>query len=149
MNDLLKLLPIYGASFAAQIMFNYFNFTFLFSRLKFGTKTGVFSFTIPLIEKTYIFQNWPTLTVGAWCLGIIIYVPATLLVAWAYVLSVRNFDSITSAIIVGTLASLATSLFFARLRAGEIPNTNGWIAILLIILASFFAAHSSNNIKPL
>ena len=126
-------------------MFNYVNFTYLFSRLKFGVKTKVFSIPLGFIDKVYIFKYWQTLTVGAWFLNAIVYIPATMLVGWAYVLSVRNFGNLMSAILVGTIASLVTSLFFVHLRAGEMPNTNGWIAIGLIVLASFFAAYSANN----
>lgn len=139
--DFLKILEIYAIAFWAQVMFNYFNFTFIFSRLKFGVLEGVFSFTIPFINKTFTFSNWPGLTVGAWLTGIPLYIPATLCVALSYVLAVKHFGNITSAIIISTMSSLATSLFFARLRTGEELSYQGWLAIGLIVLASFFAAH--------
>ena len=146
MQDLLKLLQIYGVAFLAQIMFNFYNFTFLFSRLKFGVKTGFFSIPVILIDKTFTFGNWKTLTLGAWFLGAIVYIPAFLLMAWSYVLSIRYFDNLTSAIIVSTIASMTTSIFFAHLRAGEVLSRNGWIAILLLVIASFFAPYAGRNV---
>ncbi len=140
MKDLLKILPIYGVSFVAQIMFNFVNFTYFISRLK----TGVY--TIKVFDKLFTFNHWWTFTIAVWFYNAPVYIVATVLVAWAYVMSVRVFGDLSSGIIVGTIAYLATSLFFVRLRAGELPTRNGWIAIAMLILVSFFAAHSGKNV---
>lgn len=141
MRDLLKLLPIYGLSLTAQLWFNYFNFKFLFSKIKTG------DYTVPFFS--HVFQGLGTFTVAIWAFNAILcYIPATIIVSYAYKLSVENFGGLSSAVIVGLIASGVTSLLFMRLLAGETLNRNGWIAIALILLALPFAANSSTNIKP-
>ncbi len=141
MEVLLKLLPIFGLSLLAQFWFNYFNFKFLFSKIKFG------DYTVPFIN--HVFEWLATFTVVGWTFnGIFCYIPATIIVAYGYKISVENFDGLSSAVIVGQVASLMTSVLFMRVMAGETLNRNGWIAIVLIFLALPFAAYSSTNIKP-
>ncbi len=136
MSDLLKLLPIYGLSLIAQLWYNYFNFKFLFSKIKLGDYTVPFS--------SHVFQWLGTFTVVIWVFNAIFcYIPATIIVAYAYKLSVENFNGLSSALIVGQVASILTSVLFMRLMTGESLNRNGWIAIIIILLALPFAAHSS------
>ena len=121
MGVLLKLFPIFGLSLVAQLWFNYFNFKFLFSKIKFG------DYTVPFVN--HVFEWLGTFTITAWTFNAIFcYIPAT--------------------IMVGQVASLMTSVLFIRLMAGEALNRNGWIAIILILLVLPFAAYSSTNIKP-
>ena len=141
MRDLLKLLPIFGLSLAAQFWFNYFNFKFLFSKIKIGV------YTVPFVN--HVFEWLGTFTVAVWSFNAIFcYIPATIMVAYAYKLSVESFGGLSSAVIVGQVASILTSVLFMRLMAGEALNKNGWIAIILILLVLPFAANSSTNIKP-
>ncbi len=141
MDVLLKALPIYGLMLTAQLWFNYFNFKFLFSKIKFG------DYTVPFVN--HVFKWLTTFTIAGWTFNAMFcYIPATILVAYSYKISVENFNGLSSAVIVGQVASLMTSVLFMRLMAGEALNRNGWIAIALIILALPFAAYSSTNIKP-
>lgn len=141
MNDLLKVLPIYALSLVAQLWFNYFNFKFLFSKIKLG------DYTIPYFS--HVFEWLGTFTIAAWAFNALFcYIPATILVAYSYKISVTNFNGLSSALIVGQITSIITSVLFVRLIAGESLNRNGWIAIALILLALPFAANSSTTIKP-
>ena len=134
MSGLSKLLPIYGVSLVAQLLFNYFNFTFMFSRLK----TGIY--TLPFIN--YTFRSWQSFTVAAWFFNWIAYVPATILVAWCYRLSVENFGVISKAMVIGQITSIMTSILFIYITTGEVPNHNAWIALLLVVIASIFVAYA-------
>lgn len=140
MSDLLKILPIYGLSLTAQFWFNYFNFKFLFSKIKLG------DYTLPFVS--HVFEWLGAFTVAVWTFNAIFcYIPATILVAYSYKISVENFNGLSSAVIVGQVASILTSVLFMRLMAGEALNKNGWIAIVLILIALPFAANSSTNVK--
>lgn len=141
MRVLFKLLPIYGLMLTAQLWFNYFNFKFIFSKIKVG------DYTVPFIN--HVFEWLATFTIVSWIFNAIFcYIPATILVAYSYKISVENFNGLSSAVIVGQVASVMTSVLFMRLVAGEALNRNGWISIALIILALPFAAYSSTNVKP-
>ncbi len=141
MSALLKLLPIFGLSVLAQLWFNYFNFKFLFSKIKFG------DYTVPFVN--HVFEWLATFTMAAWTFNAVFcYIPATIMITYGYKLSVENFDGLSSAVIVGQVTSLMTSVLFMRLMAGEALNRNGWVAMTLILLALPFAAYSSTNIKP-
>ena len=137
MRDLLKLLPIYSISLLAQFIFNYFNFTFLFSKLK----TGVY--TVPFIG--HVFQSWWSFTIAAWLFNCIAYIPATVLVAWGYRISVENFGVIYLAMIIGQIASILTSILFIYLTTGEVPDRNSWIALTLVLVASVFVVYSKKS----
>ena len=140
MNDLLKLLPIYGLSLIAQLWFNYFNFKFLLAKIKLE------DYTVPFVN--HVFKQLWTFTLAAWAFNALVcYVPATIAVAYCYKIAIQNFGGLSAAVIVGLITSLITSLLFMRLMAGETLNKNGWIAIILILLALPFAANSSTNIK--
>jgi|SRR3989344_4630601 len=141
MQDLLKILPILGLSIITSLWFNFFNFQFLFSRIKSG------NYTVPFSK--HFFEWLPTFTVSAWLFNAVFcYIPATILVAYSYKLSLENFNGLSTALIVGHAVSILTSVWFIRLMAGETLNRNGWIAISLILLALPFAANSSINVKP-
>ncbi len=141
MDVILKLLPIYGLMLTAQLWFSYFNFKFIFSKIKFG------DYTVPFVN--HVFKGLVTFTMAGWLFNsVFCYIPATILVAYSYKISVENFNGLSSAVIVGQVASIMTSMLFIRLTAGEGLNRNGWIAIALITLALPFAAYSSTNIKP-
>jgi len=136
-SDLSKLVQIYGLSLTAQIIFNFFNFYILFSRIKFA------NYHVPLIGT---FDSLWKFVIAAWLFNAPMYICGTILVGYAYRLSVLNFEGMYLAFIGGQISSVLTSILFIWLTAGEIPNRNGWIAIALVFLASFFAAHSSKPV---
>lgn len=141
MKDLLKILPIFGLSIVASLWFNFFNFQFIFSKIKSG------HYTVPFLK--HVFEWLLTFTMAVWVFNAIFcYFPATILVAYSYKLSVENFNGLSSALIVGQAASVLSSVLFMRLLTGETLNRTGWIAIALILLVLPFAANSSTNVKP-
>ena len=84
---------------------------------------------------------------GVWLFNALFcYLPATLLIALAYRMSITNSGGFYSAFIVVNIASVLASVLFMRLIVGETPTTRGWIAIVLILLASVFAANSGRNV---
>ena len=136
-DGLLKLLPIYCLSLASQIWLNYFNFKFIFSKIKAG------DYTVPIFGN-HIFQWLSTFTMAAWFFNAIFcYIPATIMISYSYRISLQNFNGLSSAVIVGQVASVLTSILFMRLMTGETLNRNGWIAIVIILLALPFAANAS------
>ena len=137
-RDLLKLLPIYAISLLAQLVFQYVNFSFMFSRLKNG------NLKIPVSE--HIFSSWWSFTVAAWLFNATFYLAGSLLTVWAYKLSIDSFGGLYSGFIVASIAAIIMSVFFMYIFAGEVPNKNGWIALILVVLASFFAANSGKGV---
>lgn len=123
------------------IWFNYFNFQFIFSKIKSG------KYTLPWVE--HVFEGWGTFTLAAWSFNILFcYIPATLLVAYTYKISVERYGGLSSAAIVGWIMNILTQVLFMRLLAGEKLNKNGWIAVAIVLMALPFAANSSTNVKP-
>jgi len=97
----------------------------------------------------HVFEGLPTFTMSVWVFNALFcYIPATILVAYSYKMSVENFNGLSSALIVGHATSILVSILFIRLMAGEALNKNGWIAVALVLLALPFAANSSVNVKP-
>lgn len=137
MRDLLKLWPIYTYSIAAQLIFNYVNLTFLFSKIKSG------NYSVPFFGP---FASLEKFTVAAWLFNSLAYITATILVARSYRLSVESSGGLYSALIVGQIAAILVSTLFMRLIVGEVPTRNGWIAIALALCASLFAANSGRNV---
>ena len=139
MRDLLKLLPIFVVALLAQCWFNFFNVTFWLSRLKAG------SYRIPLVGWT--FETWWGFTMGIWSFNAVFcYIWSTVLIAWCYKESVKQSQGLYAALLIIQIASNLSSILFMRLIAGEVPNRNGWIAIGLFLLASFFTANSGRNV---
>lgn len=140
MQDLLKTLQILGISLVAQIWFTYFNVTFWLSRLKSGV------YYVPVFNWT--FNHWLTFTFGVWFFNAIFcYIWATPLIGWAYHISLGYSKGLYFGFLLIQVASFLTSVYFMHLIVGETPNRNGWIVILLLLLAIPFTAHSSTNSK--
>lgn len=138
MQVLFKLLPIYGVMLAAQLVFSWFNYTFLFSKMKLGV------YYLPIVNQT--FTSWWKFAIAAWLFNAPAYVVGTILVALSIKLSVESFGVVYTSIIVGQIVTTITAIFFMWYRIGELPNRNGWIALTLVLLASIFAAYSGKNI---
>jgi len=167
---LLKLLPLYAALLAAQLIFSWFNYTFLFAKIKsasyrlpffYGvmfvnwiilsvlyyviipTKNGFRIFKPFLAEET--FSSWWKLTVASWMFNAPAYILGTILVAWSIKMSMENFGVMYTSIIVGQIITVLCTVFFMWYKMGEFPNRNGWIAMVLILIASVFAAFSGKS----
>ena len=140
MKDLVHLLQIYGLSFVAQVWFNYFNFYFFYGKLKSG------NYTVPMFPD-HVFKNLVTFTMAAWIFNAIFcYIGATIITAYCYQLSIKYFGGLSSALIVTLISSLFTAVLFMKTSTGESLSRNEWIAVLLIILASVFAAYSGKKV---
>lgn len=137
MRDLLKLLPIYATLLGAQLVMNYFNYTFLFAKIKSGI------YHVPLFGD---FTSWWKFVVAVWIFNAPAYILGTIFVAWSIKLSLVNFGVMYTSIIVGQVVTIITTLFFMWYRMGELPSRNGWIALILVFLASLFAANSGRNV---
>ncbi len=137
MRVLLKLLPIYATLMGAQLVMNYFNYTFLFSKIKSGI------FNVPLFGD---FTSWWKFVIAAWIFNAPAYIIGTILVAWSVKLSLTNFGVVYTSIIVSQVVTILVTLFFMWYRMGELPSRNGWIALILVFLASLFAANSGRNV---
>lgn len=138
MQVLLKLLPIYVVMLAAQLVFGWFNYTFLFSRMKSGI------YHLPVVDQT--FASWWKFAIAAWAFNAPAYIIGTILVALSVKLSVESFGVMYTSIIVGQVITVITTLFFMWYKIGELPNRNGWIALALVLLASIFSAYSGKNV---
>ncbi len=139
MKDMLRFLQIYGLAISAQIWFNFFNFEVIYSRIKFG------NYKLPFCD--HVFKSLASFTVAGWLFNSIFCYPwATVLTTYSFVLSIKYFNGLSTGLIVTVIANLMNYVFFMRLTAGETFNRSGWIAVILIIIASFFAAHSGKNI---
>lgn len=132
----LKLLSILVIQLVASAIFSYFNFKFLFSRIKSGV------YEVPLLGS---FDVWWKFIIAAWVFNIPFYVVGTLLVALSYKISLENFGTLYTAFIVSNVCGILMSVFFIHLTAGEVPNKNGWIAIVLVLASLLFAAYSGKD----
>jgi hypothetical protein len=137
MQVLLKLLPVYATLLGAQLVFNYFNYTFLFSKIKLET------YHVPLFGD---FTSWWKFVAAAWVFNGPAYIIGTILTVWSVKLSLTNFGVMYTSIIVGQVVTILVTLFFMWYRMGELPSRNGWIALILVFLASLFAANSGRNV---
>ncbi|MEK7076089.1 MAG: hypothetical protein AAB941_00280 [Patescibacteria group bacterium] len=137
MKVFLKLLPIYATLIGAQLIFSYFNYTFLFSRIKSGI------YHVPLFGDL---TSWWKFVVAVWVFNAPSYILGTILVAWSVKLSLTNFGVMYTSIIVGQVITIIMTLFFMWYKMGELPSRNGWIALGLVFLASLFAANSGRNV---
>lgn len=145
MSGLFKIMPIYLLLFGAYMIFSFLNTYFWLSGIKFGSYTLPLNkipildlfFSVPLVFKTH----WG-FTVGAWVLNAPGYFFATLIVGWAYKISVDNYGVLYPAFIIGQIAPLITSMFFLYFRIGELPNMQEWLALVLIFIASFILINS-------
>ncbi len=133
----LKLFPIYLTLLGAQIIFSYVNFTFLFSKLKLG------DYHNPLFGD---FSSWWKFTIAVWVFNAPVYVLGTVLVAWSVKLSLNNFGDMYTSVIIGQVIIVVVTLFFMWYRMGELPSRNGCIALILVFVASLFAANSGRQI---
>lgn len=137
MKDLLKLLPIYATLLGAQLIFNYFNYTFLFSKIKSGV------YHVPLFGD---FTSWWKFVIAVWIFNGPAYIIGTILVAWSVKISLTNFGVMYTSLIVGQVVTILVTVFFMWYSVGELPSKNGWIALILVFLASLFAANSGRNV---
>lgn len=131
-----KLLQILVIQLLASAIFSYFNFRFLFSRIKYGV------YEVPLFGS---FDVWWKFIIAAWMFNTPFYVAGTLLMALSYKISSENFGTLYTAFIVSNVCGILVSIFFIRLTVGEMPNRNGWIAMTLVLASLFFAAYSGKN----
>ena len=137
MKDILKLLPIYATLLGAQFIFSYVNYTFFFSRIK--SKI----YHVPLFGD---FTSWWKFTAAVWIFNAPAYILATILVGWSIKISLTNFGVMYTSVIVGQVITIVMTLFFMWYKMGELPSRNGWIALILVFLASLFAANSGRNV---
>ncbi len=133
-----SFLQIYAVSLLAQIWFTFFNLKFWLS----GLKSEVYR--IPLFGWTL--KTWWGFTWGIWFFNAAFcYFWATALIGWCYKLSLKDSGGLYHGFLVIQIVSIMTSVVFMRLIVGETPDRNGWIALVLVLLASVFAAYSGRH----
>lgn len=137
MKDLLKLLPIYTILLGAQFLFSYVNYTFIFSKIKSGV------YHLPLFGD---FTSWWKFVLAAWLFNAPAFVLGTVLVVLSMKLSISNFGVVYVSVIASQIISIILTLFFMWYRMGELPTRNGWIALVLVFLASLFATNSGRSV---
>lgn len=136
MKALFQGLTIYAIMFLAQFIMSWGSYTFIFSKVKSN------KYTLPLFGE---FQSWQWFTVVAWSMASMLYIPGTILVVLASRYSMRNSGSMYPWAIAGQMVPIGITMFFMWYRIGELPNRNGWIALILVMLASIFASFSGRN----
>ena len=137
LKELLKLLPIYTTLFSAQFIFSYVNYTFIFSKIKSGV------FHLPLFGD---FTPWWKFVIMAWLFNAPAFIFGTVLVVWSMKLSLDNFGAAYTSIIASQIISVIMTLFFMWYRMGELPSRNGWIALILVFIASLLTASSGKKV---
>lgn len=90
---------------------------------------------------------WPFIMVSVtvlqpfyWTGGVLIFT--------AYKISLDHFLEVYPAVILNLAAMTAWTVLMMYLRVKELPSRDGWIAIVLIIIASILAINAGKNIKP-
>ena len=136
MKAFLQVIPMYLILLLAHSIMSYGSYTFIFSKIK----SGVYS--LPILGE---FTSWQWFTITAWLFAAMLYIPGTILVVLASRLSMKNSGSMYPWAIAGQIVPIITMIFFMYYRIGETPNRNGWIALLLVMIASVFAAYSGKN----
>lgn len=66
----------------------------------------------------------------------------------AYKLSLDNFSEAYPAVILNLAAMTGWTVLMMYLRVKELPTRDGWIALVLIIIASLLAMNAGRNIGP-
>lgn len=66
----------------------------------------------------------------------------------AYKLSLDNFSEAYPAVILNLAAMTAWTVLMMYVRVKELPTRDGWIALVLIIIASLLAMNAGRNIGP-
>lgn len=145
MSALSKILPIYLSLIVANTVFNFLNITIWLSKIKSGVYTLPLD-KIPIVNLIFntapVFQSWWKFTIAAWCFNVIGYIPATLIVAWAYKTSVDRYSVLYTAFVVNQIISIAIPMLFLYLQIGELPNKQEWFGLTLIFIASLIFANS-------
>lgn len=137
MKELLKLLPIFATLIGAQLIFNFINYTLIYPKIKSGV------YHVPLFGD---FTSLTGFAAASWLIGTPGFLVGTILVAWSVRLSFFNFGVMYTSVIISQIITTISTLFFMWYRMGELPTRNGWIALVLVFLASLFAANSGRSV---
>lgn len=90
---------------------------------------------------------WPFITVSVGILQIFYYTGGVMIFT-AFKLSLDHFGKIYPAVILNLAAATAWTVIMMYFRVKELPTREGWIALILIIIASVLAMNTGRNIKP-
>lgn len=89
---------------------------------------------------SYIACSMGAFQVLYWINGIMLFT--------AYKLSFDHFGTMYPAVILNLVAVIFWTVLMMYIRVGEIPSRDGWIAIVLIIIASLLTMNAGKNINP-
>lgn len=136
MKVLLQFLIIFLILLASHFFTANFTYTIV-GKLKSGDYS-IFVFGYHL----YTFLSWFWFIF--WFLAMIqpLYWIGGIMIMTAYKYSLVHFHAAYLAVLANLITILLNTVFFMRLRVGEVPNKNGWVALLFILIASIFAALS-------
>ena len=81
-------------------------------------------------------------SLAAWAFNASFYAIVSVLVSLTFMISLKSFGTVAPALIASFITSIMSSILFMWLITNEVPTRNGWIAIILVLIASIFAAKS-------
>lgn len=136
MKFALQFLLIFGILLASHFFTANFTYTIV-GKLK----SGDYSIAT-LGYHIYTFQSWFWFVF--WFLAMIqpFYWIGGIMIMATYKYSLIHFHAAYLAVLANLITIILNTVFFMRLRVGEVPNKNGWIALVFILIASIFAALS-------
>lgn len=94
------------------------------------------------------FESWWTFIIVSVAVLQPFYWTGGILIFTAYKISLDYFTEVYPAVILNLAAMTAWSVLMMYLRVKELPTRDGWIALTLIIIASFLAINAGRSIKP-
>ena len=90
---------------------------------------------------------WPFITISV---GILqpFYWTGGVMIFTAYKLSLDNFSEVFPAVILNLAAMTGWTVLMMYVRVKELPTRDGWIALILIVIASLLAMNAGRSVKP-
>lgn len=138
--DYMKFALQFSLIFGILLVSHFFTANFTYTIVG-KLKSGDYSVTA-LGYHIYTFQSWFWFVF--WFLAMIqpFYWIGGIMIMTAYKYSFIYFHAAYLAVLANLITIILNTVFFMRLRVGEVPNRNGWIALIFILIASIFAALS-------
>lgn len=112
-------------------------------------KTG--QYITPVFGWQFENNGWPSFFyfMGV-SLGImqVFYWVGGMLLFTAYKLAMDHYEEMYPVVILNLATMTFTTVIMMYFRVKEIPGRDGWIALILIFIASFLAIHAGKSISP-
>lgn len=94
------------------------------------------------------FEHWSTFLISSLAIFQPIYFVNGFILFTAYKLSFDHLGTMYPAVVLNLVAIIFWTIFMMYLRVKEVPTRDGWIAIVLIVVASLLAMNAGKNIGP-